>query len=50
MEKMLGVSYKEKRTNSSFLSELDVKKELLRMIMSLKLVYFPGILWSHDER
>ena len=31
---MLGVSWKEKRTNASILSELDVKKELLGKILS----------------
>ena len=34
---MLGVSWKEKRTNASILSELDVQKELLGKIMTLKL-------------
>ena len=38
--RMLGVSWKEKRTNASTLSELDVKKELLGKIMTLKLAYF----------
>ena len=38
--RMLGVSWKEKRTNASILSELDVQKELLGKIMTLKLAYF----------
>ena len=41
---MLGVSWKEKRTNASILSELDVKKELLGKIMILKLAYFGHIM------
>ena len=44
--RMLGISWKEKRTNASILSELDVKKELLGKVMTLKLV----LLWSHNER
>ena len=32
--RMLGVSWKEKRTNASILSELDVQKELLGKIMT----------------
>ena len=42
--RMLGVSWKEKRTNASILSELDVKKELLGKIMTLKLAYFGHIM------
>ena len=42
--RMLGVSWKEKRTNASILSELDDKKELLRKIMTLKLAYFGHIM------
>ena len=41
---MLGVSWKEKRTNASILSELDVQKELLGKIMTLKLAYFGHIM------
>ena len=44
--RMLCVSWKEKRTNASILSELDVRKELLGKIMTLK----TGLLWSHNER
>ena len=42
--RMLGVSWKEKRKNASILSELDVKKELLGKIMTLKLAYFGHIM------
>ena len=42
--RMLGVSWKEKRTNASILSELDVQKELLGKIMTLKLAYFGHIM------
>ena len=42
--RMLGVSWKEKRTNASILSELDVRKELLGKIMTLKLAYFCHIM------
>ena len=38
--KLLGVSWKEKKTNVSILSELDVKNELLGNIMNLNLAYF----------
>ena len=41
---MLGVSWKEKRTNASILSKLDVKQELLGKIMILKLAYFGHIM------
>ena len=41
---MLGVNWKEKRTNASILGELDVKKELLGKIMTLKLAYFGHIM------
>ena len=41
---MLGVSWKEKRTNACILSELDVKKELLGKIVTLKLAYFGHIM------
>ena len=43
--RMLGVSWKEKRRNTSILSELNVKKELLGKIDSKT-----GLLWSHNER
>lgn len=42
--RMLKVSWKEKRSNTSILSELDVKRELLRKIMTLKLAYFGHII------
>ena len=41
--RMLGVSWKEKRTNASILSELYVQKELLGKIVTLKLAYFGHI-------
>ena len=44
--RMLGVSWKEKRTNASILSELDVKQELLGKVMTLKLAYFGHIMRS----
>ena len=42
--RMLGVSWKEKTTNASILSELDVQNELLGKIMTLKLAYFGHIM------
>ena len=42
--RLLNVSWKEKRTNASILSELDVKRELLGKIMTLKLGYFGHIM------
>ena len=44
--RVLGVSWKEKRTNASILSELDVKKEFAEKDNDSKI----GLLWSHDER
>ena len=42
--RMLGVSWKEKRTNARILSELDVKKELLGKKMNLELAYLGHIM------
>ena len=42
--RMLGVRSKEKRTNASILSELDVQKELLGKILTLELAYFGHII------
>ena len=44
--RMLGVSWKEKRTNASILSELDVKKGIAGKDNDSK----TGLLWSHNER
>ena len=41
---MLNVSWKEERTNKSIFSELDVKRELLGKIMTLKVDYFSQIM------
>ena len=42
--KMLNVSWKEKRTNASILTELSIKRELLGKVLNLKLGYFGHIL------
>ena len=44
--RMLGVSWKEKRTNASILSELEVKKGIAGKDNDSK----TGLLWSHNER
>jgi len=38
--KMLGVSWREHRTNKSILEELDVERELMARVVKLKLQYF----------
>lgn len=38
--KMLGVSWREHRTNKSILEELDVERELMAKVVKLKLQYF----------
>ena len=42
--RMLKISWKEKRTNASILSELNIKRELLGKIVTLKMSYFGHIL------
>ena len=37
---MLGVSWREHRTNKSILEELDVERELMAKVVKLKLQYF----------
>ena len=37
---MLGVSWREHRTNKSILEELDVERELMAKVVQLKLQYF----------
>ena len=37
---MLGVSWREHRTNKSILEELDVERELMARVVKLKLQYF----------
>jgi len=38
--KMLGVSWREHRTNKSIFEELDVERELMAKVVKLKLQYF----------
>jgi len=38
--KMLGVSWREHRTNKSILEELDVERELMAKVAKLKIQYF----------
>ena len=44
VEKIVNVPWKEKRTDESIPSELDLKRELLGKIMTLKLGYFGHIM------
>ena len=50
LAKMLGISWREHRTNKSILEELDVKRELMAKVVKLKIHNFGHVARGSAEQ